>query len=148
MKSQRIQFSLNFISKHKNHEDPNSRVPHFLGRYSKKKKKYQHYTLQVAVKLELKSMQMSWGSGEMFLVLLVCGDWQAHSRLRHKFGHAPVCGTTVWQWNNSVWGVLHLQREAANWKVFMHQNQQSTGTIFSSRFCHPVSAVYCWCLGL
>lgn len=100
MKSQRIQFSLNFSSKHKNHEDSNSRVPHLLGRYSKKK--YQHYTLQVAVKLELKSMEMSWGSGGMFLVLLVCGDRQAHSRLCHKSLGTPRCveqqcdsGTTV-----------------------------------------------------
>lgn len=96
MKSQRIQLALKFISDHKTLEYANSRIPHLLGRYRKKV----HHTPQVAVKPELKTMQMSWGSGGMFPVWLVCGGRWAHSRLtspspRGDRAHPGVCGTTV-----------------------------------------------------
>lgn len=45
-------------------------------------------------------MQMSWGSGGMFPVLLVCGDWWVHSRLTSPSPWRERARPS--KWNNSV----------------------------------------------
>lgn len=99
---------------------------------------------------KLKSMEMNWGRREIFPVLLVCGDWWAHSR---RVSPSPGRDRAhPKQWNNSVWVCVcacaassFCEEKLQSEICLPTKNQWSTWRIDSSPFCDSVhSALLGW----